>query len=197
MLYQLQEKRRGFFVEFGAQDGVELSNTYLLEKGYEWNGILAEPSRLWPEVLKKNRHCALDFRCVWTMSNTQIEFLQAPEDGLSTISKFADIDAHAPERKDGIKYLVEAVSLNDLLKQHNAPTTIDYISVDTEGSEYDILSAFDFNAFDVRIFSIEHNYTDTREKILSLMTSKGYVRKFDLLSGPDDWYVKKSDAPTV
>lgn len=32
-------KHRGFFIEIGASDGITLSNTYLLEKNYNWKGI--------------------------------------------------------------------------------------------------------------------------------------------------------------
>jgi len=44
VLSQLNFKRNGFFVEFGAGNGISDSNTFLLEKEFNWNGILAEPS---------------------------------------------------------------------------------------------------------------------------------------------------------
>ena len=178
-------------MEFGAADGNTSSNTYLLEKEHKWKGILAEPSHLWPKILKKERKCALDFRCVWTTSGEQVEFNQVPDHDLSTISQFSECDMHAEARKKGIKYKVETVSLNDLLKQHSAPKSIDYISVDTEGSELDILKAFNFDAYKVKIFTIEHNYAPAREQIYALMTSKGYIRKFEMCSAFDDWYIKK------
>src|SRR6056297_216441 len=47
VLSELGFKQHGFFVEFGATNGIDLSNTYLMEARFGWNGILAEPARLW------------------------------------------------------------------------------------------------------------------------------------------------------
>src|SRR3990167_7150651 len=54
VLSQLNFKRNGYFVEFGATNGIDLSNTYLLEKEFGWAGILAEPAKCWHKDLKKN-----------------------------------------------------------------------------------------------------------------------------------------------
>ncbi|HEX7947688.1 MAG TPA: FkbM family methyltransferase, partial [Phenylobacterium sp.] len=75
--------------------------------------------------------------------------------------------------------------------ERGAPRRIDYLSLDTEGSELDILAAFDFDAWDVRLITVEHNHTDRREAVFDLLTGKGYARKFESLSRVDDWYVKR------
>jgi hypothetical protein len=108
----------------------------------------------------------------------------------STIDAYSDGDMHAESRRGGTRYEVETVSLNDLLAQHGAPQRIDYLSVDTEGSELDILRAFDFDAWEVGLITVEHNYTPRREGLFELLTAKGFRRKFAALSRADDWYVR-------
>ncbi|MBI3479391.1 MAG: FkbM family methyltransferase [Nitrosomonadales bacterium] len=191
--FMLQDKRGGFFVDFGATDGVNMSNSYTLEKTFGWTGILAEPARCWQQNLKNNRNSLIESRCVWNKTGDVLTFKEvvgAAE--LSTIGHYTESDGHSSARiETGVDYQVETISLNDLLKQHNAPTTIDYLSIDTEGSEFEILQAFDFDAYDIRIITVEHNHTPNREKIYSLLISKGYVRKLEALSLFDDWYVKR------
>ena len=63
--------------------------------------------------------------------------------------------------------------------------------MDTEGSEYEILSAFNFDKYKFRVITFEHNFTDNREKIFKLLTDKVYVRKNMDISRFDDWYVLK------
>ena len=61
----LQKQKNGFFVEFGATDGIEGSNTYFMEKTLGWSGILAEPGRCWHERLNDNRTAYISHKCVW------------------------------------------------------------------------------------------------------------------------------------
>ena len=116
-------------------------------------------------------------------------FNQTNEAELSTIDRLSDADLHKASRKNGTKYEVNTISLADLLKKYNAPRQIDYLSIDTEGSEYDILSHFDFSEYNFQIITCEHNYTPMREKIHTLLLQKGYRRVFEELSLFDDWYV--------
>lgn len=182
-------KKEGFFVEFGGTNGYDLSNTFLLEKDFHWNGILAEPSPDWYEDLIKNRSCSIDNRCVWRSTDEQLEFDKADRGELSTISQFASSDNHSKRRESSKQILVNTVSLEDLLIQHNAPKYIDFLSVDTEGSEYEILNAFDFSRYKFGLVTIEHNFTSQREKLFLLMKANGYRRLFEYASRWDDWYV--------
>lgn len=189
VLSECDLKRNGFFVEFGATDGIELSNSYLLEKEFGWDGILAEPARYWHQKLNDNRNCHIDTNCVWKDTNFTLKFNEVSEPVLSTISSYSSADFHKKTRENGKAYDVKTISLIDLLDKYNAPKRIDYLSIDTEGSEYEILSNFDFNRYQFQIITCEHNFTPVREKIFSLLTEMGYKRKYEKISGADDWYV--------
>lgn len=186
-------KRAGYFVEFGATNGRELSNTWILESEFGWTGILAEPAKTWREALIRNRpKSTLDFRCVWNKSGLHVSFTEVATAELSTISEFSDEDLHLNARRNHIKYEVETVTLRDLLIQNNAPKVIDYLSIDTEGSEFAILSAFDFNEYQIKVITCEHNYGPQREEIFELLSRYGYVRIHEDISLFDDWYIKNN-----
>jgi FkbM family methyltransferase len=183
-------KKSGFFVEFGATDGIYYSNTFLLEKKYNWKGILSEPAKSWHRELMNNRSSLIDNRCVWKRTGDFLEFNEAKDPALSTVEAFNDFDDHAHLRADTKKYSVETISLKDLLDFHNAPSNIDLLTIDTEGSEYEILNNFDFSKYSFNVICCEHNYSENREKIFSLLTNHGYKRVYTFFSRFDDWYIK-------
>lgn len=190
-LIQNDFKRHGYFVEFGATNGLELSNTYLLEKEFGWNGILAEPASVWHRELHENRACNIETQCVWSKSGEIISFHESDSAVLSTVNSLRTIpDCNKDARLTGKQYDVQTISLEDLLKKYSAPKRIDYLSIDTEGSEYEILSNFNFDAYDIRTITCEHNYMPEREQIYRLLTSKGYFRIDTDKSKWDDWYTK-------
>jgi FkbM family methyltransferase len=192
VLSQLNFKKGGYFVEFGATDGVELSNTYLLEMEFGWHGILAEPAIFWQKKLKENRKANIEFSCVWKNTGSILSFNEVSVPELSTLLDFSSSDSHDSSRKRGKRYEVNTISLLDLLQKYNAPKIIDYLSLDTEGSEYEILENFDFSEYEFRIITCEHNFTPMRDKINNLLTSKGYKRVLSAISEFDDWYIKES-----
>jgi FkbM family methyltransferase len=190
VLSQLEFKRSGYFVEFGATNGVNLSNTHLLEKEFGWTGILVEPARCWHQQLRSNRSAIVDSRCVWKDSGSTLAFNESSIWELSTIGKFQSTDMHAKLRRNARTYTVASISLGDLLTEHNAPRHIDYLSIDTEGSEFDILNSLDFGRYSFQVITCEHNYTPARKRIFKLLSQSGYVRRFEALSKFDDWYVR-------
>jgi FkbM family methyltransferase len=191
-------KNSGFFVEFGATNGKDLSNTYLLEKEFSWTGILAEPATFWQSKLQENRNCILDFRCVTNRSGEQLDFMevqdvlnQSHSAELSTLEEFTDNGDWASKIRNGLRYKVETISLLDLLIEHNAPRYVDYISIDTEGSEFLILRDFDFSQFEFGFISVEHNFTKRRTELFNLLILNGYVRIWSEISEFDDWFVSQ------
>ena len=188
VLHETQWKRDGYFVEFGATDGRTLNNTWLLEKAFGWKGILAEPARLWRNALQSaGRNSSLEFDCVWSKTGETLAFSEDPRGELSTLDTFSAADEHRRVRSNG--YSVQTISLTDMLAKHDAPSVMDYLSIDTEGSEYEILGALDFKRYRFACITCEHNFTTNREKIHDLLKANGYRRKFEAFSQFDDWYV--------
>lgn len=190
VLFELQEKRGGYFVEIGGCDGSSLSNTILLERIFGWRGAIAEPARIWQESLRANRTCFLTDKFIYTHDGSEVLFNQTPEAELSTLDTLSSADRYAGRRQDGERYEVETVTLLSLLRAAGAPKQIDYVSIDTEGSEYEILEAFDFSIYDIKLLTIDHDHTERRNDICNLMRRNGYRCRFEVFSGFDDWYIK-------
>jgi FkbM family methyltransferase len=194
VLHELKDKRDGFFVEFGATNGIDCSNTYMLEKDYSWKGILAEPNPYWHDSLFANRKCAISTECVYTKSNERITFdvVEGAAD-LSTINGYSNVDEHYRAREKSTPIIVRTITLYDLLRKNNAPTIIDYLSIDTEGSELDILNQFfsENTNYKIRCITVEHNNNIVqRFKLKELLEEQGYTRKYTELSRWDDFYSK-------
>jgi hypothetical protein len=202
----------GYFVEAGAFDGIRRSNTYKLEKDWGWKGICCEPNEDCWEKLRKNRACALDFNLLYDSDGEEKVFYKASTTGGTLedfaaeenrlYSRLINAGKKSPPTfsKEQIEFIkktreipqgfedktptskVKTIMLNTLLEKHKAPRNIDYFSLDTEGSELKILSAFDFSKWNIRSWTIEHNKPhrkagdESPEKILDLMLSNGYER---------------------
>jgi len=178
-----RNSNKNYFVEFGAGDGVKFSNTYLLEK-LGWQGLLIEPVKSLQKKLKKYRKSKIYNFAIDKEDYKKVFFYENLDPYLS--SKKASKDTK-------IKYEVTTLKLNTLLKKNKAPKNISYISIDTEGNEYDILKKFDFSYYNVKFFTIEHNFDEyKRSRIFKLMKKNKYVRIFKYLSHMDDWYLKIS-----
>jgi len=182
VLKRLNFPEGGFFVEAGAADGEHLSNTWLLEKHLKWNGICCEPNPVLCESVRKSRNCIVDDRVLYGTSGELIELSMAGELG-GTAEDFEaeSISANRHKRRtDAPITECTTVTLDDLLNGHQAPQDIDYISLDTEGSELRILEAFSFE-WNVKIWSVEHNSmhradgVEYRDAITRLMATHGYT----------------------
>tara|TARA_Y100000389_G_C17418738_1_gene495344 strand:+ start:515 stop:1249 length:735 start_codon:yes stop_codon:yes gene_type:complete len=183
-----KKKENGYFIDIGATNGIDINNTYLLEKKYGWNGICIEPQRSYWNDLIKNRNCHTDNSLLYSQKGIEFDFSEA--DTLGGITQH--IDKHF-EAKNSNQVKMITNTLNNILDKYNAPTTIDYMSLDTEGSELEILKGLDMDKYKIRYINIEHNYVEPRRTdIRKLLESKGYIyyRENDF----DDDYILFTDS---
>lgn len=185
-----KNKENGFFIEIGANDGINLSNTYLLEKNYNWKGICVEPI---PDIfnkLKNNRPNSICVnKAIYSYSDMILKFNIASCDLLSGIVEH--INCHKSSLNNGKIIDVQTISINDLLDNNNAPNFIDYLSIDTEGSEFEILKTINYDKYIFGIIHVEHNYIEPRRSnIKDFLLSKNYIYKRE--NHWDDEYIHKS-----
>lgn len=168
--YNLNNKRNGYFVDIGAHDGIYFSNTHCLEKELGWGGICVEPHNNRFCELIENRHCICINKAVYRESG-KVKF--AFSGGI-----YGARDCMPFPITQETDELVDAITLEELLHDNNAPNVIEYISTDTEGADYEVLLGFPFDKYEVMLWTIEHcAYADDgirRQKIRDLMTGHGY-----------------------
>jgi FkbM family methyltransferase len=185
-------KRGGIFVEIGAADGIAFSNTYFFERELSWSGICVEPR---PEAftrLTATRKCRCVQTCVTDFSGEGVFLIVEGVQTLSgLVSKYdprhlqriqrelSAIGSHAYELQ------VNCCTFDELMKQ-SAIAVIDYLSIDTEGGELDLLNTIPFARFSIKVVSVENAFGDPRFE--QLMNHNGY----DLAAviGDDDIYVR-------
>ncbi len=197
VLFKLGNKRKGRFLEFGATNGKELSNSYLLEKNFEWEGILAEPSPQWEKSLKENRpRTKIINECIYSESGIMIDFFVSKKGVLSTINEFRESDIESipgntkARNEEGYLVKVPTISLNDVFIKHFNGEKIDYMSVDTEGSELLILSKFNFEKYGPKVVTVEHNFTSAQKNLDNLFKENNYKRFFPQQTQFDSWYIR-------
>jgi len=198
VLHLLGMKREGKYLEFGATDGIELSNSLLLEKEFGWSGVLAEPSPQWQAQLKVNRpKSQLLDECIYSETGKSINFFVSKYGVLSTIEEFRDSDIDSmpgntkSRNEDGYSVKVPTISLNDVFVKYFNGERIDYMSVDTEGSEFVILSNFNFGKYGPKVVTVEHNFTSSEKKLDALFKENKYRRMFATHTQFDAWYVRE------
>lgn len=189
VLFMMADMRDGYFVEFGAGDGVTDSNTYLLERKYGWRGVLAEPQVEMMSLLRSRRPASMCFDVAVGPWDGKSVFNETSIPGLSYVSGYG-VDELTPARVVRRSHAVRVLSLNSLLDEAEAPAVIDYLSIDVEGAEYDVLRTFDFTKRRVRLMTVEHNGTSNRRMIRELLDAHGF-RWVDWprVTQWDDWFI--------
>lgn len=197
----LEGMRNGFFVEAGAYDGVQGSNTLLLEQSYGWSGICVEPNDREFARLVRNRACRCVHTCLYDRE-TEIEFVEDAASGSGILAgyhpaqlEFVTSAYKVPLDSSGRpKTVIKPTrTIKSVLDECSAPRVIDYFSLDTEGSELAILRSFPFDEYSIRLLTVEHCWLPNRERIQELLESRRFHRAETL--GIDDCYVGPRGSP--
>jgi len=196
------DKKFGVFVDIGAHDGITFSNTFFLEQKLGWTGLAVEPIPEVYERLKRNRQCNTIQGCVGDEhGKARFRKISGYSEMLSGL-----VDKYHPDHLKRIKrefklhngefreIEVTCYMLNELLESHKL-YKIDYLSIDVEGAEYDVLKGLDFERFHISVIGVENPYKDYR--IPKLLINTGF--SFHSIIG-DEFYVntqvdQKSTAP--
>jgi FkbM family methyltransferase len=189
-------RRGGFFVDVGANDGITFSNSYYFEHFLGWQGIAIEPHPRVFQQLTSCRRCDTVAACV-AAKEGEVEFLQI--EGADMLSGMVDQydAAHVARvqrtlrKTGGTSQLIKvpATTLNSLLKQRGI-TQVDYLSLDTEGGELDIVQSIDFDQFQIDCIGIENNLKNLKPR--RVMEALGY--QLVAIIGCDEMFVRKSAA---
>lgn len=175
----------GYFVDIGASDGINKSNTYKLELA-GWIGICVEPNLDIYTKLIENRKCTLSSYAVYKKSGLELDLVVAGE--FSSLINFANDDHHYKERAGKSTQKAPTITLDQLLAINDAPERIDYLSLDTEGAELEILEAFSWE-YDIRLITVEHNNGKNKDSLAALLEAKGYTKATEE-SHWEHWYEK-------
>ena len=183
-------RRGGYFVEIGAADGCTHSNTYALERDFNWTGIVIEANPTYISELYRNRTC----HCVHTCVDGQPGEVSFFNFGFMGGIVGQDTDNASSKRaqlleKHGHRVAnMQTRSLQEILESARAPAVIDYLSIDVEGAEHRILAAFPFDRFRFESITVER----PTPAVHGLLKKAGYV--LDRIHRYDGFYLSSSRA---
>ena len=180
----------GFFVELGANDGVTQSNSLYFEMKRGWNGVLIEPSPNKYFACRENRSKKNNFFCNACVSFQYKEkYVDMKYADLSTISSNLELDIfnkdehigdaiqHLDKGESVINFGATAKTLNDILFESKAPKIIDFMSLDVEGAELEVLKGIDFEKYNFKYILIEVRNFDRINNFLNEY-NYSHVEKF-------------------
>ena len=182
-------KKKGYFIDLAATDGIHENNTYFLEKKLNWDGICIEPNKDFFNKLKKNRNVS----CFCEVIDNKVKKINFfPNKGIGGIVG-EEFDNNFNKREKLLKRAFEnnriekreTKTIRDILLISKAPKVIDYFSLDVEGAEENIIKNFPFNEYKILSMTIER----PTPKINEILKSNDmlFVKNYKV----DSFYINK------
>lgn len=182
-LFSNKYKRGGTFLEFGAYDGVTFSNTFLLERLFNWSGLLLDPIPRHFEQMKLNRNCISIHAAITASKKEFLKILESPASNLSKpVSKRSITDKN---------HKVPALTLSEIIDKYFPTKSLDFLSIDVEGEDLEILASIDFSKYEINSICVEHNDRIGSDEFLKYMEESGYALVYNEYSGNDFWFIRQ------
>lgn len=194
VLAATEGKRDGVFVEIGVGDGVHLSNTLALERDYGWRGLLIEANpHFWPSIESSRSLSRLAKVAVLAEPAGKLTFRHVPGfPEISSLDVYAGGDGHDRSIFESIE--VESAGVASVFKTNDIPRDVDYVSIDVEGPDVEILAGILKADYRPRVITIEHNRLPERLAQIETLLKADYEIVLRGASGWDLWAVEKSFA---
>lgn len=189
---------KGFFVEFGAFDGLQYSNTFALARLRGWQGPLIEASPELARECARNRPEATVINCALVSPDRAGTSVSLHYAGLMSVVAEADGLSYAQERHvaagkwlQGTKSHTERIRGMTLTAVFDAcgVTDVDFMSVDVEGMELDVLGGLDFTKYAPAILLVE---TESPDEVTDFLSP--WYRLEAKASHHDYFYVRWQDS---
>jgi len=152
-------KWNGYFVDLAANDAMALSNSLMLERDFDWDGVCIEANAQYHVGLSRRR-CHQVFAAVGSPTNTLVKF--------TSRGVFGGIIGNATDNHNGGRGRVETfylVALTDILRMVNAPSVIDYLSLDVEGAESMVMKDFAWDNYTISVLTVERPKPELRRML--------------------------------
>jgi FkbM family methyltransferase len=175
--------QNGFFVDVGANDGVSLNNTFYFENNNHWTGINIEPIKGVFDKLVLNRPNCVNLNCAVCNEDGETEFLcnTGYTEMISGIKNTFDPRhlnrLHSENNEMGSS--TEVIKVNtkrlDTIFKENHVSHVNYLSIDVEGAEFEVIKSIDFENVFIDVIGFENNYNDVSIPIVSYLENKNFV----------------------
>jgi FkbM family methyltransferase len=159
-----------------------------LEKHFGWTGIIVEANPRWYKEICHNRECIAVNYAAFSKPGVDLEFVDAGAVGGLVSHLQNDIHANLRRERIGAGAVIKVPTdrVDNILKRYGAPGLIDYMSIDTEGSELEVLKSINFNMWRICLLTIEHGGVEQKRKsIAEYLLPYGYKRQRIWF---EDWY---------
>jgi FkbM family methyltransferase len=178
---------KGYFVEVGANDPRERSQTWHLERS-GWTGVLVEPQ---PELAAKLRaqRKAKVFAVACSSSENAGRLLPLHVAGpLSSLDRALMAPGSTPEAVIGVPIR----TLDSILEEAGSPTEFEFLSIDVEGHEIEVLRGFNIGRWRPQLILLEDHVADLSKHRCLLAAGYRIVRRYD----NNGWYVPRESGAT-